>query len=384
MKNSLMTMKYFYGIKKVACTLLFSSAGAVFCQAAFADAQWTTPDDEALLVRWSQEELKPAPQTTEQSLREIQQHFQMAVLPGESWRYDRIHLLMQALERRSELPETDQVRYFQARLLQHRHQFTDAASELATISPDSEYYVSARLLLAQVHAELGQYEIAREACISLVLIQADLAAGCTAASTTKPDEKVQSMLTSLLERYDGNSSAVARDLRHWFLYQKARGLLANKEFLRVQQAYKRWADYDDLPVADLVILTESMLLSSQPSPVIELLGAYGAMRYPDDALIVQLARAEEQSDGRSQFWRDYAERRIEQRIRRQDASYSEIISLYYSTLVKDDKTFVEWKESISKTENSLNKSVVDQSVNPEYTDDELLISSYSSSVNGEK
>ncbi|MEK9713833.1 MAG: hypothetical protein VW258_14815, partial [Thalassolituus sp.] len=85
----------------------------------------------------------------------------------------------------------------------------------------------------------------------------------------------------------------------------------------------------------LVNRSEALLQDDKPEVVLSLLNSYGKADYPDDALIVQLARAEQQSDSVDFYWRDYAEERINQRIKRRDTSYSELISLYLSTLGKN-------------------------------------------------
>jgi len=299
---------------------------------------WSHPDDSVVVARWSKEELKPLPQTSAQRMEEIKKHFVLADKPGESWRYDRIHVLMDGLET-SQKDATgvtaDEVIYYRARLLQHRHEFVRAAKMLEEINHGSPLFISARLMTAQVYSELGEKAAARNACLSLMLEQADLAAVCSIGLQPIAGAYGHSVLKSLLERLSNDKTPEGRSLTAWALYQKSKSYLHEKQYARVEALYKRWSGDAELTVADLVNRSEALLLDEKPQDVITLLKEYGFADYPDDALIVQLARAEQQNDSIDTYWRDYAEDRINQRIKRRDTSYSELISLYLSTLGKN-------------------------------------------------
>lgn len=293
-----------------------------------ADTAGSEPADDVVVARWGLEQLKPLPQTDGQRLEEIEKHFQRADLPGESWRYDRVHVLVNDLK----IVDTDQVHYYQARLLQHQHKFNESAQVLSAISPESPMFVSARLMMAQVYTELDYTKSAREACTSIILKQADLAAVCSLAAQPSIGESEQTLLSALLNRYVGNDDEITQGMTAWTLYQKSLGYLATEDYDAIEQAYARWGDTESLSVADLVLLSEAQLRNGHPSKTMTLLESHGHQYYPDDAIIVQLARAEKQLNYNDTIWRDFAEERINQRVQRQDQSYAELIALYFSTL----------------------------------------------------
>ncbi|TPD54596.1 MAG: hypothetical protein C9355_07655 [Thalassolituus maritimus] len=321
-----------FGISKTVILL------PVLATPALADVSWSEPDDNMVVARWSKEELKPLPQTHAQRMDEIKKHFEHADKPGESWRYDRIYVLMDGLESESgavsDVP-ADELTYYRARLLQHRHEFARAASLLQKIDSDSAYYGSARLMMAQVYGEQNQQKAAREACLSLVLEQTDLAAVCSIALQATAGPAGHGILTALLERLSDDDSPQGRSLSAWALYQKSKSYLNEGKYAEVEALYQQWSVDARLSVADLVHRSEALLRNKQPEKVMALLQDYGSANYPDDAIIVQLARAEQQSGSTELYWRDYAEERISQRIKRRDQSYSELISLYFSTVGKN-------------------------------------------------
>ena len=310
----------------------------VFAAPALADVSWSEPDDNVVVARWSKEELKPLPQTHAQRIDEIKKHFTLADKPGESWRYDRIYVLMDGLEaaQKSAIGTTaDELTYYRARLLQHRHEFSNAASLLQKIDHGSAFFSSARLMMAQIYSEQNQQKAAREACVSLMLEQTDLAAICSVGLQPTLGDAGHSIMSSLLERLSSDKTAQGRSLTAWALYNKGKSYLNEGKYAHVEALYERWSESASLSVADLVNRSEALLRNNKPEHVMALLQEYGYDDHPDDALIVQLARAEKQSERVEFYWRDYAEERISQRIKRRDQSYSELISLYFSTVGKN-------------------------------------------------
>ena len=305
---------------------------------AMADTSWSEPDDYAVVARWSKEEIKPLPQTFAQRIEEIRKHFTLADKPGESWRYDRIYVLMDGLTAQKIAASgvgADELTYYRARLLQHRHEFARAAALLQKIDPGSVFFSSARLMMAQVYGEQNQQKAAREACVSIMLEQSDLAAVCSIGLQETAGSAGHGILTAQLERLSSDDSPQGRSLTAWALYHKAKSYLNEGKYEQVEALYQRWSDDALLSVADLVNRSEALLRNDKPAQVTSLLQRYGHEDYPDDALIVQLARAEQQSESADFYWREYAEERITQRIKRRDTSYSELISLYFSTVGKN-------------------------------------------------
>ena len=321
---------------------------------ALADTDWSEPDDNKVVARWSKEELKPLTQTQEQRTEEIRRHFMLADKPGESWRYDRIHVLMDGLrvqESAARGVSSDELTYYRARLLQHRHEFSRAAVLLQKIDPGSAYFSSARLMMAQVYGEQNRRQAAREACVSLVLEQSDLAALCTIGLQTIAGSSGHGFLTAQLERLSADGSPQGRSLTAWALYHKAKSYLNEGKYDEVEALYERWSDDAQITVADMVNRSEALLRNARPGEVISLLQQHGKANYPDDALIVQLARAEQQIESADFYWRNYAEERITQRIKRRDTSYSELISLYFSTLGKNaESRNLSWLSQVSNAQ----------------------------------
>ncbi len=337
-----------FGISKTAILL------PVLAAPALADVSWSEPDDNMVVARWSKEELKPLPQTHARRMDEIKKHFEHADKPGESWRYDRIYVLMDGLESESgavsDVP-ADELTYYRARLLQHRHEFARAASLLQKINSSSAYFSSARLLMAQVYGEQNQQKAAREACLSLVLEQTDLAAVCSIGLQSTAGSAGHGILTALLERLSHDNSPQGRSLSAWALYQKSKSYLNEGKYAEVEALYQQWSDDELLSVADLVHRSEALLRNKQPEKVMALLRDYGFANYPDDALIVQLARAEQQIGSAELYWRNYAEERISQRIKRRDQSYSELISLYFSTVGKNaEERNLSWLSQVNNAQ----------------------------------
>ena len=346
----------FSGLLKNLCFGISTTAILlpVFAAPAFADVSWSEPDDNMVVARWSKEELKPLPQTHAQRMDEIKKHFEHADKPGESWRYDRIYVLMDGLESESgavsDVP-ADELTYYRARLLQHRHEFARAASLLQKIASDSAYYSSARLMMAQVYGEQNQEKAAREACVSLMLEQSDLAAVCSIGLQSTAGSAGHGILTSLLKRLSHDNSPQGRSLSAWALYQKSKSYLNEGKYAEVEALYQQWSGDMLLSVADLVNRSEALLRNKQPEKVMALLRDYGFANYPDDALIVQLARAEQQIGSAELYWRDYAEERISQRIKRRDQSYSELISLYFSTVGKNaEERNLSWLSQVNNAQ----------------------------------
>lgn len=308
--------------------------------AASASEMWSEPDDDVVVARWSEDQLKAVQLPHAERLDEIRKHFLLADRPGESWRYDRIYGLMDGIgeeEDSDSLGVTDEIAYFRARLLQHGHDFTRAASVLENIEQTSAYYTSAQLMLSQVYHEQGLVKPAHEACLSLMLVQSDVAAICSMGLQSGADDSQRQLFTSFLNRFSKDMTPQGRSLTAWVIYQKAASLLKTADYEQVDQLYRHWSDKASLSVADLVHHSEALLQMKQPASVISLLQDYGRADFPDDALIVQLARAEQQISDGSYVWREYASERISQRINRRDSSYASLISLYYATLGEGKK-----------------------------------------------
>ena len=342
-------MKLFFVHQRVTAALLIVLPVLVSSVTASAETTWSEPADDIVVAQWSPEELKPLPQTDEQRMNEIKKHFQRADLPGESWRYDRIFVLVEGLN----AEDSDLIPYYQARLLQHQHKFNEAAQLLSTISSASPVFVSARLMMAQVYTELGHFKSAREACTSIILQQADLAAVCGVASKSSIGESEQALLSALLDRYARSDDEVNQSMAAWTLYQKGLGYLNAADYDSVEQAYSRWGDAASLRVADLVLLSEAQLRNQHPQKAMTLLESYGHQHYPDDAIIVQLARAEKQLNRSDRVWRDFAKERISQRVQRQDESYAELIALYFSTVGDNaEPRNLSWLSQVHNAQNS--------------------------------
>ena len=289
------------------------------------------PEDSELIVRWSSAELRPQVLSPELIKQEIFHHFSLAALPGQSWRYDRVHQQLMVLGDDPQAASAD-LKYIRARLLQHRHRFAEAAELLLGVDPQSEFYVSSRLLLAQVNTELGYSAKANSACAGLFLLAPDLALGCTFASGFQNDDVRGPFLDRLIEQYSKAGNPDSDALLYWFMYQKARHLMAAEAYRAVSALYQRYASAEALSVADLVIYSEALLRSGNAGEVLALLQPFMSTLHPDDALIVQLARAESMQALPGTYWRDFARQRIDERIRRQDRGYDELIALYHATL----------------------------------------------------
>jgi len=299
-------------------------------------AGWSVPDDNHIVAQWSISEIKALPETDAQKIQEIRQHFSVADRPGESWRYDRIYLLMQDLKSgASTAVSDDELNYYQGRLLQHRHEFEESEQILSQITEFSPFFTSAVLMRSQINIESGNADQARQACLSLVLKQADLAAVCSIATEENVSKESHELMTSVLKRLSRDDSPSGRALTAWVSYQKARSYLNKGQYASVKEVYEAWGDVSDMTVADLVTYSEALLQNNQPSDVLRLLESFGHSAYPDDALIVQLARAEKQADRSTTEWRDFATVRMAQRVQRRDQSYSELIALYLSTIGKE-------------------------------------------------
>lgn len=309
---------------------------------------WTVPENDRLVLRWTQAELKPETSTQEQSLRDIRKHFNFAGLPGQSWRYDHIYSLMKNINLKDaskHSAEQDEITYYRARLMQHSHNFHGAELLLNTIQEGSRYFSAAKLLLAQVLFEQERYNDAKSACLNLVLVQADIAAGCTAATMKEISEPLQGVLANLIQRSNDEL------IQSWFLYQSVRGYLGNNEPQKALDLYlsgraESNSNSAELTVADLALVAEAYLRLQRPQAVIDLLSDRIVKRYPDDALILQLARAEKQLDqgGGDRSWRSYATVRMEERVRRNDVSYGELISIYYLELKNNIELSEVWKK----------------------------------------
>ncbi|MDF1763641.1 MAG: hypothetical protein P1U57_09545 [Oleibacter sp.] len=339
-------------------------------------SEWSKPSGDRLLVQWSEDELKTQSYTNEEYLEKIRENFLYSGLPGQSWRYDKIYSYIQAL---GDI-EGDEFKYFKARLLQHSHQFYQSEKILKSIRPLSNYYVASRLMMAQVIVEQRRFEDAKRVCLDLVLVQSDVAAGCMAATLSSISSENQQLLTNLIEHNKTDHSDQKNDgkqnISNWFLYQKIRGYTLAGDYEKVLESYNNLSDNKAFQVADLAMIAEAYLNTNQPQAVFKLLENKISEKHPDDALIIQLARAEDllslQSSVNTQSglntevrqtkessrWRDYADFRIGQRLLRNDVAYGEVIALYYSTLNKDPKLAELWSNKYEEKVSNLRTDAV--------------------------
>ena len=336
-----------------------------------ASTEWSQPEAERVVARWDIAALKPMTATAEETLAQLQITLRDAELPGESWRYDQAHGLLQRLAGHSvdssSEPETasasnsvaltrsqqQQLRYYRALVLQHGHRFEAAASLLAAVPATSERYLAAQLMLAQVLAEQGQTDAARGTCFSLVTVQADLALACTAAThgthgTHGTKDTLSDTLQSALEQQLQRSEPGV--IRDWMLHQQMKGYLNSNQPEQALAAALKWGQVTRMSVADLVLLTDAYLALDRPEDVLELLPSFISDSAPDDALIVQLARAEKRM-GETNYWQGTAAARMQMRIHRDEATYGELLALYFRE-VKDDGDMAEyWQERYQRSIN---------------------------------
>ena len=312
-----------------------------------ASQEWTVPDGGRLVAVWSQEELKPHVRSQAQSLIEIRHNFEKAGLPGQSWRYDHIYTLMKniTVTEESSTATRDEIKYYRARLMQHSHNFYGAERLLSEIKSNSRYFATATLMLAQVLNEQERHQDAKSACLKLLLTDPDIAAGCAAATRPEMTESLQALLQTIAQRSDNDI------LNSWFMYQSVSGYVREGQPEKALSSYFKWhnnSSESELTVADLSIISDAYIEMNQPYEVIELLSNKISTKFPDDALVIQLARAEKNINSTdatgSRQWQSYATLRMEERIRRNDVSYGELISVYYAELKNDYRSAKFWRE----------------------------------------
>lgn len=342
-----------------------------------ASTGWSQPEVERVVARWDIAALKPMTATPEETLAQLQMTLRDAELPGESWRYDQAHSLLQRLTGHSvdsssepqaasasnsvalTRSQQQQLRYYRALVLQHGHRFEAAASLLAQVPATSERYLAAQLMLAQVLAEQGQIDAARGTCFSLVTIQADLALACTAATQDRSSDTLQSALEQQLQRSEPGA------IRDWMLHQQMKGYLNSNQPQQALVAALKWGQVERMSVADLVLLSDAYLALDRAEDVLELLPSFISDSAPDDALIVQLARAEKRM-GEANYWQGMAAARMQMRIHRDEATYGELLALYFRE-VKDDGDMAEyWQERYQRSINEDRQisGVMPNAINP--------------------
>ena len=135
------------------------------------------------------------------------------------------------------------------------------------------------------------------------------------------------------------------------MYQSVSGYVREGQPEKALSSYFKWhnnSSESELTVADLSIISDAYIEMNQPYEVIELLSNKISTKFPDDALVIQLARAEKNINSTdatgSRQWQSYATLRMEERIRRNDVSYGELISVYYAELKNDYRSAKFWRE----------------------------------------
>jgi predicted Zn-dependent protease len=327
--------------------LIMSGVLSGLSMSSVASQEWTVPNDNELVATWSQEELKPQVHSQAQSLIEVRHNFEKAGLPGQSWRYDHIYTLMKNITVTNETSEatSDEIKYYRARLMQHSHNFYAAEHLLREVKTNSRYFSTATLMLAQVLVEQERYQDANSVCLRLLLQNPDIAAGCAAATHPEMTESLQTLLQTIAERSDNDI------LNSWLMYQSVSGYVREGQPEKALSSYLQWYgnnSVSELTVADLSIIADAYIEMNQPHEVIELLSNKISTKFPDDALVIQLARAEKHINSTnitgSRQWQSYATLRMEERIRRNDVSYGELISVYYAELKNDSRSAKVWSE----------------------------------------
>ncbi len=325
-------MKFSY---KVVIMILLSSLALT----GQAQTRWQDPAMDTVVATFTNDQLYPGKLAPTTPLDTLSTHFQRANQLGQSWRYDHIRSLLGQID--PALRASPSVLYFRARLLQHEHKFSTAATLLEQIPPSHRQSLDAQLMLSQVLYQQDLIPAAQTICRRLALKTAPpIVAACMAAASKAFEPKLMQLMTT------GLTQTQAPDARAWIQSQLARmALLGSQPDLAWYwaEAQRKEHGLASLSVPDVVFWSELALQQQQPNIILNQLEFLAGTEQISDGILVLLAQAEQQADSLGP-WQQRAFERVQLREQRGDLDYAETIARFYLTIKKQPQQAMPWAQ----------------------------------------
>ncbi|MDO6705584.1 tetratricopeptide repeat protein [Photobacterium sp. 1_MG-2023] len=218
-----------------------------------------------------------------------------------------------------------------ARVQQHQHQFADAEKTLQKALKQSPDDSSARLLLASVMTIQGKFDAAKQQCLMLIdqapmLITSACSLNASFHQLKHPDQQtaVYTQLASLSERF-----AVADETSAAWVMEMLAAMALDLNLPQAAIQHLALPVSPDRTISYLTIWAKAKLAAGEPDRVLSTLGnLVQSSALPDDALLLELARAEKRKHARS-TWHQQVEARVQLREQRQDISHAAFLAYYY-------------------------------------------------------
>ncbi len=325
----------------LTCLLLgfsFSSAAKV-----------STPSSQQIVATWdTQQALK----NSRASLDSVAWHIKQAQFPGVS----NVHL-RQASQMLKQLAKTEQsvaeYWYYQARVLEHQHQFEAALGALKTALQLEPNYVSAILMQANVLLLMGEPQQAKDSCKNLLAVtNVDIVLACTlqAAQGKAQIQAAFNQLVAIIERFD--FSQKQQDASQIWLVQLAADFASQlNNFNAAEQLLQNYA-LSQASISFVSQWADVQLALNQPEAVLKQLSAIVEQaQFQDDALIMRLAMAEVQMAAQHKSisapkttWQQAATDRAALRLLRDDRFHAADLARYFLYVQPNRQKALYWAE----------------------------------------
>ena len=275
-------------------------------------------------------------------LEQIKALLEQAKYMGNSNNYAKASVLLKQLKA-GEISRVQRL-YYEAVIKQYYHHFTESLILLDQVLQIDAKHVNARFMSANLYAVLGDFNVAKKRCASLVgLVEPLLVAACTLnidaqQGSTSSTPKALKTLSDFSNKHPSNMLSVsiyvaeikASMATYLNQYELAQSTLS--PFIEQQAPLSFWVLWSDIQLA-----------LAQPNKVLATVGPMVTQTTnQDDALLLRLAIAEKAANGDDSAWFELIQKRVELREVRQDEEHAFDIALYYLHLESKPEKALHW------------------------------------------
>ncbi|MGS2721453.1 tetratricopeptide repeat protein [Paraglaciecola aestuariivivens] len=307
------------------------------------------PSKEQVVASWDNQQ---ALSSSRASLQNIAWHLEQSQYPGQSNLHLRqaSQMLHTLANSHSQQPE---YWYYQARVLEHQHQFQQALASLDKALDLDRQYASAWLMKSNVQVLMGHKAQAKTSCTELIgLVNVDIALACslqTAQGKTQVKQAYQKLLP-IVKRLDFKA-AEQSNTQVWLIQLAADMALAlNKP----EQAVK-WLSVMPLAQTSISYLSQwadaQFELGNHQEVYQQLAQIVEAAGFKDDALLMRLAIAEKHlakldnlPNDNQKTWQLAAAERVELRVLRQDKFHAADLGRFFIFIQPNQTQALYWAE----------------------------------------
>lgn len=303
------------------------------------------PIDNQVVASW---DTSQPINNTRMSLENVEWHLQQSQFAGAS----NVHLRQASLmldKLQATQADKPEYWYYTARVLEHQHQFSAALNALDKALALDTNFASAWLMKSNVLLIMGQNELAKKTCLSLMgLANIDMVLACT-LQTAKGEEQVKQAYKQLLpivnRVHNDNDKTQVSNI--WLVQLAAD--MASQQGLNQQAAdWMNFLALEKSPISYMSQWADTQLVLGHHQNVLNRLGAIVQQAgYQDDALLMRLAMAEiklESDTNTPKKWQKAAQNRVTLRLQRNDTYHAADLSRFYLYIQPNPEQALFWAQ----------------------------------------